>query len=57
MDDKLQELLIAETTKAYRDGYQAGYKDGVDQGKMEMIKAVMAIIHADDPADKLEALS
>lgn len=57
MDDKLQELLISETMKAYRDGYQAGFRAGLDEGKHEMITAVMAIIHADDPVDKLEALS
>ena len=48
MDDKLQDLLIAETMKAYRDGYQAGFRAGLDEGKHEMITAVLAIIHADD---------
>ena len=54
MDD-VKDTLVAETIKAYKDGYRAGYADGVVQGKSDMVKAVMAIISAEE-ADKFGSI-
>ena len=46
--EELKDKLITETIKAYRDGYQAGFHTGLEEGKREMIAAVLAIIHTGD---------
>ena len=56
MDD-IKDTLVAETIKAYKDGYKAGFEEGVKVGQAELAKATLAIILGDDLLKNPEALS
>ena len=57
LNDNLKDLLLSETFKAYKDGYDAGFREGVKVGQAELAKAALAIIHGGDLPKDTEALS